>query len=302
VIDEAGQCHPAYAVSGLLRSRNAWIIGDVHQLEPVIDLEPDDDERLIQTAKLSLRGQRLAPYRVHGQARTSVQSLADRAVRERPRLIDHFRCQPEIIAISNALCDYGLRVHTPSCGPAAPLSFLPEPVMLVDVAGEQERAGGSWFNAAELSLTVELVERLLDAGTDPTDVAVITPYRGQLEALRKQLGRQGVPLEPSLELLDIEESFAAAAVRGVALGTVHRFQGGERSIVLFTSVVTRRTSLGFLNDRENLLNVAVSRARHRLVTLGARAVLDAGARTRLLTRAAVPLSAEDFRAQLGLRL
>jgi RecA/RadA recombinase len=299
VIDEAGQCHPTYAVSGLLRCRNALIIGDVHQLEPVIDLGPDDDARVIEACKLALPAAALEPYRVHSEARCSVQALADRAVLERPRLIDHFRCQPEIIAICDALCRYGLRVHTPRQSPAVQLPFLQHPVSLIDVNGEQERLGGSWHNAAELAVTVELFQALLHAGVEPHDVAVITPYRGQLEQLRKQFMRLGIPIDFSIEMLDFEEASVAAG-RGAALGTVHRFQGGERSIVLFSSVVTRRASLGFLDQRENLLNVAISRARHRLIAIGQRGLLASGSRTSLLTRAAQPLAAEAFRQQLGL--
>jgi superfamily I DNA and/or RNA helicase len=225
--------------------------------------------------------------------------LADRAVLERPRLIDHFRCQPEIIAICDELCSYGLRIHTPRQGPAAPLPFLAHPVSLIDVVGEQERAGGSWHNAAELALMLELFQALMAAGIAANEVAVITPYRGQLEQLRKQFARLGIPIDYSSELLDLDEP-RAVANGGVALGTVHRFQGGERSIVLFSSVVTRPAALSFLDQHENLLNVAVSRARHRFVALGSRAVLAAGKRTRLLTQAAHALSPEAFRPQLGL--
>jgi hypothetical protein len=302
VIDEAGQCHPAYAVSGLLRSGAALIIGDVHQLEPVIELELDDDARVIESCKLSISAEALAPYRVHGEAHTSVQTLADRAVTDRLQLNEHFRCQAEIIGICDALCDYGLDVQTRREGPAVPVPFLRTPVMLVDVAGEQERASGSWYNAAELALTLELFQSLTAYGTDPNDVAVITPYRGQLEHLRKQFQRLGIPIDYSVELTDLEDSTSGGTGRGVALGTVHRFQGGERSIVLFSSVVTRRASLGFLDDRENLLNVAVSRARHHFVTIGSRAVLGAGDKTALVVRAAQPLAPEGFRMQLGLTL
>jgi hypothetical protein len=299
VIDEAGQCHPTYAISGLLRCRSALIIGDVQQLEPVIDLGPDDDVRVIEACKLALPAAALEPYRVHSEARCSVQALADRAVLERPRLIDHFRCQPEIIAICDALCGYGLRVHTPREAPAVPLPFLQHPVSLIDVAGEQERLGGSWHNAAELAVTLELFQALQRAGVEPSDVAVITPYRGQLEQLRKQFLRLGIPIDFSVEMLDFDEPSAPPG-RGVALGTVHRFQGGERSIVLLSSVVTRRASLGFLDQRENLLNVAISRARHRLIAIGQRGLLASGNRTGLLARAAQPLAAEAFREQLGL--
>jgi hypothetical protein len=302
VIDEAGQCHPAFAVSGLLRAGAALIIGDVHQLEPVIELEPDDDLRVIESSKLSIPLELLAPYRVHGDAHTSVQSLADRAVAERLQLNEHFRCQPEIIAICDRLCDYGLQVQTERAGPAVPAPFLAAPVILVDAAGEQERLGGSWQNAAELSLTLELFQALMALGTDPNEVAVITPYRGQLEQLRKQFHRLGIPIDYSVELADVEDVAPGSGGRGVALGTVHRFQGGERSIVLFSSVVTRRASLGFLDERENLLNVAVSRARHRFVAIGDRAVLASGRRTSLVVQAAELLAPEAFRRQLGLQL
>jgi RecA/RadA recombinase len=299
IIDEAGQCHPTYAVSGLLRSRSALIIGDVHQLEPVIDLEPDDDERVVQSCKLKLSAAALAPYRVHSEARCSVQALADRAVMDRARLTDHFRCQPEIIAICDALCDYGLQVHTPLQGPSVHVPFLSQPVNFVDVAGEQERLAGSWHNTAELALTLELVQALLALGVEPNDLAVITPYRGQLEQLQKQLVRMAIPIDRSLEMLDLDGPSVNSEC-GLTLGTVHRFQGGERSIVIFSSVVTRAASLGFLDQRENLLNVAVSRARHRFIAVGNRAVLATGRRTSRLVRAAEPVAVEAFRRQLGL--
>jgi len=299
VIDEAGQCHPTYAVSALLRSRSALIIGDVHQLEPVIGLEPSDDERVREACKLTLDTALLAPYRIHSDARCSVQALADRAVYERPRLIDHFRCQAEIIAICDALCSYGLRVHTPPQAPSVPLPFLPQPVSFIDVAGEQARLGGSWHNPAELAVTLELLQSLFAHGVQPEDVALITPYRGQLEQLQKQLTALGIPIDHSYELIDLDQP-PPSTQRGITLGTVHRFQGGERSVVLFSSVVTRRASLGFLDQRENLLNVAVSRARHRFVAIGDRGLLDTGERTRLLTRAASSVSPEAFRMQLRL--
>jgi hypothetical protein len=302
VIDEAGQCHPAYAVSALLRGRFALILGDVHQLEPVIELEPDDDLRVIESCRPSLSLEALAPYRVHREAYTSVQSLADRAVRERLDLREHFRCQPEIISICDQLCDYGLHVLTPREGPSVPLAFLRAPVSFVDIRGEQERLGGSWCNPAELAATVELFQALLARGTDPNDVAVITPYRGQLEQLRKQFQRHGIPIDYSVELTDVEDAPPGLTGKGVALGTVHRFQGGERSIVLFSSVVTRRGSLAFLDDRENLLNVAISRARHRFVALGDRSVLAVGRRTHLIAERGELVAREAFQTQLGLRL
>ncbi|HEY0466533.1 MAG TPA: AAA domain-containing protein, partial [Polyangiaceae bacterium] len=284
VIDEAGQCHPAHAVSALLRAESALIIGDVHQLAPVIELGADDEARLLRGCRLESLATELTPYRVHADAHVSTQSLADRAVSERLVLVDHFRCQPEIIALSDALCRYGLTVHTARADRAAHAAYLTHPVALVDLRGEQAPLAGSWSNELELRETLALVESLLDCGVHAAEIAVITPYRGQLERLRRSFAERRIPLEYSPEL---GESGATGAQRaGVALGTVHRFQGGERSIVLFSSVVTHPSSLGFLNARPNLLNVAISRARHHFICLGHAAVLSQGPRTRLLTERA----------------
>ncbi|MEO8900771.1 MAG: AAA domain-containing protein [Polyangiaceae bacterium] len=287
VIDEAGQCHPAHAVSALLRAESALVIGDVHQLAPVIDLGADDEARLLRAPRLESFATQLAPYRVHDNAQVSSQSLADRAVTQRLSLVDHFRCQPAIIALSDALCGYGLTVHTARADRSAHASYLTHPVALVDLRGEQSPLAGSWCNELELSETLALVESLLDHGVSPDQIAVITPYRGQLERLRKSFAERRIPLEYSPEL---RESGASAERAGVALGTVHRFQGGERSIVLFSTVVTHPASLSFLNTRPNLLNVAISRAQHHFICLGHAAVLAQGARTRLLTTAAHALA------------
>ncbi|MEI9947770.1 MAG: AAA domain-containing protein [Pseudomonadota bacterium] len=93
VIDEAGQCHPAHAVSALLRADSALVIGDVHQLTPVIELGADDEASLVRTCKLESLASRLEPYRVHADAQVSTQALGDRAVAQRLALVDHFRCQ-----------------------------------------------------------------------------------------------------------------------------------------------------------------------------------------------------------------
>jgi superfamily I DNA and/or RNA helicase len=134
---------------------------------------------------------------------------------------------------------------------------------------------------------------LRSGGVQLEEIAVITPYRGQLERLRRGFLERRIALESSPELTEGDGSGLRRS--GMALGTVHRFQGGERSIVLFSSVVTHASSLGFLNARPNLLNVAISRAQHHFVCLGHAAVLARGPRSRLLVDGASPLSPAAYR-------
>jgi superfamily I DNA and/or RNA helicase len=110
-----------------------------------------------------------------------------------------------------------------------------------------------------------------------------------------------IALESSPELAEAEAAHPGRG-GGVALGTVHRFQGGERSIVLFSSVLTRGSSLAFLNARPNLLNVAISRAQHHFVCLGHAAVLAQGPRSRLLVDGVSVLPTAAYRgASAGTR-
>ena len=291
VIDEAGQCPAAYAVSALLRAHSALLIGDTHQLEPVVGLSREDERRIQRSLSLQLPPARLAPYQMFDESGNSAQSLADRAVPLRPSLSDHFRCQPAIIALSEAWCGYGLTVRTPARSRAAQAPRLSAAALFQDCPGSQERFAGSWVNRAEAEQVVAWLSYLLERGIAPAEVGVITPFRSQSEALARRLASARIPLwrardeeEPDTgpDLFGTRE----AAGNGVSVGTVHRFQGGERSIIVFSSTLTRAANLRFVDERVNLLNVAVSRARDHLLVIGHEATLRMGSHTRLLVSAA----------------
>jgi hypothetical protein len=291
IIDEAGQCHPAYVVSALLRARSALVIGDVHQLEPVIGLGREDEHRIFRGLKLEVSETQMQPYRTYDESGNSAQSLAERAVPGRPSLRDHFRCQAEIALLSDAWCNYGL---VPRAARASCQAFVPElvaPVLLAQVRGEQERYLGSFRNRLEALEVTSWVERLLASGLSPSDIAVITPYRGQSEHLVHALRNARIPVERPRDELAEEatlELFAGASA-ALAVGTVHRFQGGERRIVLFSTTVTRSESLGFIDERVHLLNVATSRAKEHLIVVGSAAALRQGRHTRALVESATEL-------------
>jgi hypothetical protein len=287
VIDEAGQCPSAYAVSALLRAHSALVIGDTHQLEPVVGLSREDERRILRGLALKLPLERLAPYRMFDESGNSAQSVADRAVPLRPSLRDHFRCQPAIIALPEAWCEYGMIVRTPPRSRSAQAPRLSAAALFQDCAGEQERFAGSWINPAESEQVLSWLGYLLAQGIAAGEIGVITPFRSQAEALVRRLGAARIPLarahdeeeaDPNLELFGARDARGS----GVAVGTVHRFQGGERSIILFSSTLTRTSNLRFVDERVNLLNVAVSRAREHLLVIGHEPTLRAGRHTRLL--------------------
>lgn len=291
VIDEAGQCHPAHAISGLVRAERALVIGDIHQLEPVISLDDWDEARVRRRIASPLHGEALLPFRTLASGGTSAQSLAERACLEVPALLDHYRCQPEIIAVNATLAGYQLEVHTPRASLGDHCDLLHAPLLGVDIRGDQAAWQGSWRNDAEVAACVRLLQQITAAGVATRRICVLTPYRAQLRALENGLRAAKIPVEDR-DLSDRDPAqtsllpgLMVTEDPGVTLGTVHRFQGGERDIVLLSTVVTRERSLAFTNARLNLLNVAISRARQHLVLVGDRPMLSRGRFTRVLVDA-----------------
>lgn len=127
-------------------------------------------------------------------------------------------------------------------------------VLLLDTSRTQARtrttASGSKHNEVHAQLVADLVRR---AGKQR--IAVITPYRAQVRAIRDSVRE----LEP--------EGLASGRVE---VFTVHRFQGRDKDLVIFDTCEAPGTRAAFLSelhnkDAPNLVNVAMSRAKERLV-------------------------------------
>jgi superfamily I DNA and/or RNA helicase len=113
------------------------------------------------------------------------------------------------------------------------------------------------YEAVEVLVTITDLyqdEITLRAGLD--SVAIITPYVAQSRLIRQLLSRLGRAVQP------------------VECRTVHRFQGGERDLVIIDTVDTEPLSPGVLltdqapgSAAKNLLNVSLSRARGKLIII-----------------------------------
>jgi len=110
---------------------------------------------------------------------------------------------------------------------------------------------GSRFNEQSAQVCLKLAQRAIDGGFE--EVAIITPYRQQVRALRKLLS-------------DDMRQF-------VECDTVHRYQGKERAVVIVDLVDGEAFGPGTLLRDERgaaaqLLNVALSRAQYKLFLVG----------------------------------
>jgi len=143
------------------------------------------------------------------------------------------------------------------------------PVEFIDTAGcgyqeKQDPETLSRFNEEEAQLLIRQVEKLIDEiGPDAwmeenITLGIITPYRAQVDYLIK-LAEASAVLEPLHKLITIN--------------TVDAFQGQERDAIAISLVRSNdKGEVGFLADIRRT-NVAMTRARKKLIMVGDSATL-----------------------------
>jgi len=140
-----------------------------------------------------------------------------------------------------------------------PSELTEHPIEFIDSAGagwdeEVEEEGLSKFNRQEAHLVVTKVRQLVEAGVEPQGIAVIAPYAAQVRYLRDQLAQ-------------------TAGATTVEVDTVDGFQGREKEAVVISTVRSNaKGEIGFLGD-ERRMNVALTRAKRKLIVIGDSATL-----------------------------
>lgn len=255
VVDEASQCDVASVLPLLYRAKRSVIIGDPQQLRHISALSrPRDSELQFKHG--------LVDTRVGWMY--SVSSLYDVAAgvaspKQIVNLRDHHRSHADIIEFSNRTFYEGrLRVATRYRHLKRPRAKEPG-ILWLDVKGmvAQPSTGGAQ-NTSEARAVVSVLQDLLVKRRYEGTVGVVTPFRAQAQLLQ--------------QLVQASESLVAVREKSELLvDTVHRFQGDERDVMVFSPVVSKGTppgALSFLRTNGNLFNVAITRARSSLQVVG----------------------------------
>ncbi len=288
IVDECGQATEPAALQALRHLPERYmgsliLVGDHQQLPPVVpELAdaiplPDLPESLVSAGFGAGEGLRV--------------SLFERLARRYPvaliTLAAQYRMNAPICAIISdlfyagalhpgtaAIADSRLATFLASLGTApAPQSddWDDTPILFLDTSADpaardtvrQWQASESRDNPREAAIVAEMVVALFRRTPRAawealaSEVGIISAYRKQNNRLRQEI----VAREPGL-----------AALRALRIDTVDRFQGGERQI-LFVSLVNANAehAIGPLHADPRRLNVALSRARTRLIIVGDRA-------------------------------
>ncbi|GJP88490.1 NF-X1 finger and helicase domain protein [Aspergillus niger] len=140
----------------------------------------------------------------------------------------------------------------------------------------------SHWNAFEVEMTTALVAHLIRQGCYRAgEIAVLTPYLGQLHRLRRRLSESfsivlGDRDQDDLEAAGLNESDAdihapvsqSTALQTVRAATIDNFQGEEAKVVVISLVRSNaQRRCGFLRT-SNRINVLLSRAKHGMYIIG----------------------------------
>lgn len=257
VIDEASQCDIASALPLLYRAKRAVIIGDPKQLKHISSLPVRQDRQLLAKHGL-VEGSGSWAYSVN-----SLFDLSSGLCRSEDIvcLRDHHRSHADIIGFSNQQFYEGrLRIAT-RYDRLRPVQKDQAAVRWLDVRGKVMRpSSGGAVNEEEARMVVHEIERLVLQQGYKGSIGVVSPFRAQANRIR-DLVFQNNGLSERLSALE----FLA--------DTVHRFQGDERDIMIFSPVVSAGFPDGasiFLRNNPNLFNVAITRARAALLVVGDR--------------------------------
>nr|WP_238345260.1 AAA domain-containing protein [Actinopolymorpha cephalotaxi] len=168
-----------------------------------------------------------------------------------PRVLlrEHYRCDPSIIGFCNEKFYEGKLIPYTMSGRKRPMIV----VRTVEGNHMRQHRGGGRSNQREIDVIASEVIPTVCPGVESTNIGVTTPYR--LQASKAS------------DVLDQSEA-----------DTIHRFQGRQKEVVIFTTVLDEtwrgRTGLSFVDD-PRMINVAVSRAVQQFILVTNKDMLPA---------------------------
>jgi superfamily I DNA and/or RNA helicase len=245
VIDEAGQALEPACWIPILKAKKLVMAGDHQQLPPTIKSEAAANELRL--------------------------TLMEKAVALHPEAVvlleEQYRMNETISGFSSQEF-YGGKLKAAPAVAHWKLFNADNPLHFIDTAGcgyEEVHEVTSISNPEEAAFLLKQIVRYVDELKDyyPIEafpsIAVISPYRHQVEVLK-----EGVQSDSTLQEI----------THAVSVNTIDSFQGQERDAVFISMTRSNAdATIGFLSDIRRM-NVAMTRARKKLVVVGDSATLS----------------------------
>ena len=248
VIDEATQSTEPSALIPYLKGEKTILIGDHKQLPPTVlskealkqGLDRSLFERFMELYGEKFSNQLKIQYRMHRKIMEfSSREFYSSTLEAAEEVAEH------------TLKDIGAAAdRSGSDCFSDKVLFEDYPVVFLDTsemeAAERSLSGSnSYDNPVEAEIVLDIANKAVKWGVNEKDLAVITPYKDQVDLL-----------------------YQHCKLENIEINTVDGFQGREKEMIIFSSVRSNyKGNIGFLRDLRRL-NVALTRARRKLVFIG----------------------------------
>ncbi|RIA80711.1 hypothetical protein C1645_866307 [Glomus cerebriforme] len=274
VCEEAGEVLEAHILSALTPStQHLILIGDHNQLRPHI-----------ATYSLSMDSHVGKNYQLD---KSVFERLVDgnNAVKiEKTRILTQRRMRNEISDLIRYTL-YPNLIDGENTAKYKNVRGAQHNVYFIDHRNPEDSSGGdlttqSHVNSYEVTMVVEMVKYFVRNGYDkPDDIAVLTPYLGQMNKIKEALSKPfavTIDKREEQDIVEMEEEQGDEKnddkKQKVTLRTVDNFQGEEARIVIISLVRNfsgsgKYESIGFLKS-SNRSNVLLSRAREGMYLIG----------------------------------
>uniref|UniRef100_H2ZHQ5 DNA replication ATP-dependent helicase/nuclease n=1 Tax=Ciona savignyi TaxID=51511 RepID=H2ZHQ5_CIOSA len=257
IVDEASQIAQPACLAPLLHSRRFVLVGDHLQLPPLVVSQEarkmGADESLFR--RLTSHKPALCELTLQYRMNKDIMELSNHVTYE-----GRLECAHPSVADSTVKLDNYESMKTLMTDDTKWLNRAIDPkisVLFLDTSQVSfvEKFNQGIHNTGEAKIISALTKWLIKAGCNASRIGIIAPFRKQLKAIEEKLNQiEGWCF--------IKEMFRI-------INTVDKYQGRDKSVILVSFVRSKEEALGekLLNDWRRL-NVAITRAKHKLVMVG----------------------------------
>lgn len=268
VVDEAGQAQPQMAVGALYRSRRAMVVGDPKQVEPVVTDDLNLFKELYNADGVDNYKPKNLSVQVFADRLNSFGTFLDNSS-DYPEwvgspLLVHRRCISPMYDISNKLSYDGImKLQTGAPKKELEQLFILDASYWINIQGN-EKGNKNHFVDEQGHAVCKLLEKAFERCKEP-DIYIISPFTTVVDGVKDYIKNYSSMNQNTKIDYDY---IAGHEVKRI--GTVHTFQGKEAKEVIFLlgcdNTDTSKGAIGWVND--NIVNVAVTRAKYRLYVVG----------------------------------
>ncbi|MFA7032857.1 MAG: AAA domain-containing protein [Bacilli bacterium] len=235
IMDESAQCNIATSLIPIVRANDLLLVGDTNQLQPVTVIEQNVNEDLLL---------RYGVKDEYNYVHNSILSTMMRKDNNSKSILlrYHYRCGKKIAEFVNQ-------------------RFYSEQLKLINKNdGELTYYNvQNTFNPHARNSYKEEAAQIVKIIKENKykDVGIVTPFVNQVMLINDYLMRAGI--------------------NDVRAGTIHTLQGSEKSVIIMSAALSPKTgkkTMEWIKNNHELINVAVTRAKNKLIFVGDKEAID----------------------------